>query len=308
MNATPRVLVTGGGGRLGRHVVARLAAEARVTVLDRVPVAVAGADRVVVADVLDAGGLADAFAGHDAVIHLAGLDLSANAGDDVFFHVNAAGAWNALSAAERAGVGRVVAASSVAATGLSAGQPPRALPVSEDHPLLPADGYGLAKQTLEHACACFARRGLVTRALRPAYVMFADVLPHVAAAVAAEDADVDAPAPPLAVVEPLSRSRAWVRPDDCAEAFARATLAADADTPFAVWNVVADDGFGPAPTLANIRRLFGRLPPDVEAARYARSPRASVFCNRRIGAALGWRATGDWWQWLAENDIRAESR
>lgn len=74
-----RVLVTGGAGFLGGHVVAALAArQVEVTVVDRLtpassPQALAGLTgvRLVVADVADADGLCRLARGHDAVVHLA---------------------------------------------------------------------------------------------------------------------------------------------------------------------------------------------------------------------------------------------
>ncbi|MBD8060069.1 NAD-dependent epimerase/dehydratase family protein [Cellulomonas sp. JH27-2] len=123
-----RVLVTGGAGFIGRHVVRRLLQDGHdVTVLDSLrpdvhapgtTPDVAGA-RLVQADVRDEDVLTDVVPGHDAVVHLAakvglGVDL-----DDITDYVssNDLGTACVLRAALHAGTPRVVFASSMVVYG-----------------------------------------------------------------------------------------------------------------------------------------------------------------------------------------------
>jgi len=108
-----RILVTGGAGFIGSHLVARLAPDNQVVVYDnlhRNALAEAGLDRhphveLVVGDVLDATGVKKALAGCDTVVHLASI-----AGVDTVIknpvltmQVSLRGTMNLLEAAQEAG-------------------------------------------------------------------------------------------------------------------------------------------------------------------------------------------------------------
>jgi UDP-glucose 4-epimerase len=127
-----RVLVTGGAGFIGSHVVDRLlAAGIAPRIFDVRPSAHHGAREVdaVLGDLLDREALEKAMRGCDAVVHLA----AAADVDDVARRpaeaeaVNARGTLNVLEAARGAGVTRVVYASTIWVYGSATG------PVDEDH-------------------------------------------------------------------------------------------------------------------------------------------------------------------------------
>src|SRR6185295_7755121 len=153
-----KVLVTGGCGRLGRYVVDDLRARCSLTVLD-----IAGpAD--VAADITDYAALRQAFAGQDAVVHLAAIPNPRTAPADVTFQVNVQGTWAVLQAAEDCGVKRVVVASSDALLGIYynlADWRPQYLPIDEDHPLRPVDFYSLSKECTETIGRSYSHRGKV---------------------------------------------------------------------------------------------------------------------------------------------------
>jgi nucleoside-diphosphate-sugar epimerase len=287
-----RVLVTGGAGRLGRYVVAELAGHCRVSVLDREG---GGARPDFPADVLDLDAVGRATPGHDAVVHLAAIDVSVPAPPERIFDVNVRGTWNVLHAARQAGVRRAIVCSSVAVVGIEAARPPLYLPVDEAHPLRPTHDYGLSKEAVESIARSFARRGLEVVVLRPAWVMFPEIVRDALAQLGG-----DAPTPgallagdPVARLrEPLSVLRSHVDPGDAARAFRLALeiprVACE------VLFVAAPDTFHPSPTLPYLREAFGALPevrrPDV----YARDPRASAHDSSRAREVLGWSPATTW--------------
>lgn len=112
-----RVLVTGGAGFLGSHLVDALGAAGHaVTVLDRVRSRfLPERARFVAGDLGDPAALAAAVAGHDAVYHLAGFaDLNAARTRPVeTIHANILGTVNLLEAMRGAGIDRFLFASTV---------------------------------------------------------------------------------------------------------------------------------------------------------------------------------------------------
>jgi nucleoside-diphosphate-sugar epimerase len=89
-----------------------------------------------------------------AVVHLAGIPAPGLAPDATVFQNNMMTTYNVFSAAIRLGLKRVVWASSETTYGLPFTRtPPVAVPVMEDHPLVPETGYALAKVLCERAAS-----------------------------------------------------------------------------------------------------------------------------------------------------------
>jgi len=87
-----------------------------------------------------------------AVIHLAGIPAPGLAPDATVFQNNMMTTYNVFSAAARAGLKRVVWASSETTYGIPfTRSPPQFAPVTEEHPLAPESGYALAKVLCERA-------------------------------------------------------------------------------------------------------------------------------------------------------------
>jgi UDP-glucose 4-epimerase len=146
------VLVTGGAGFIGSHVVARLLdAGHSVTVLDNLSVGtrerVPDDVRLVVGDVRDPMACADALRAVDAVIHLAAR-VTIRASLDGFVEdadVNLMGTLRLIAALDGAPVRRFVLASSMAvyADGVAGST------VSEEHDTFPISPYGVSKLAAE---------------------------------------------------------------------------------------------------------------------------------------------------------------
>jgi len=147
-----RLLITGGAGKVAALLRPRLAvADRTLRLLDIVaPAAVegGGAEEVVIASVEDAGAVAAACDGVDAIVHLGGCSRESDAED--VLRRNAYGTYCLLEAARRTGVRRVVLASSSHAAGFHERDDqryPGGLPA--DLPPRPDTLYGWSKTAME---------------------------------------------------------------------------------------------------------------------------------------------------------------
>lgn len=169
-----RVVVTGGAGNVGSHIVdAALAAGAReVVALDALVRGVpenltralsSGKARLVEIDIRDREAVRANVAGADVVFHQAALRWTrCQERPRECQEVLVDGTFNVLEASADAKVSRLVVASSAVVYG----EPVR-LPIDEDHPLSGTTFYGAAKVANEQLARAFAHlRELPTTALR----------------------------------------------------------------------------------------------------------------------------------------------
>lgn len=123
-----RVLVTGGGGFIGRHVVRELVGAGwtvRVMLAPEEPAhLLEGLDvaETVVGDVRDLPSLDAAVDGCTAVVHMAAIYALWMADYRPLYDVNVQGTVNVMEACRRAGVERIVYTSSIAALGVLPGE------------------------------------------------------------------------------------------------------------------------------------------------------------------------------------------
>jgi nucleoside-diphosphate-sugar epimerase len=168
------VLVTGGAGFIGSHLVPRLLEKGySVTVLDNLSTGKLENLNGVLdhpkfmfqrGDIIDKTIPKEAFDGIDSIIHLAALtDISASVADSRQNHeVNVDGTFNMLHAAFKHNVTKFVFASSTAVYG-----DVKTLPVQENSVLHPISPYAASKVAGEAYCSAFASCfGLETIVLR----------------------------------------------------------------------------------------------------------------------------------------------
>ncbi|WP_427172501.1 NAD-dependent epimerase/dehydratase family protein [Arthrobacter sp. 92] len=149
-----RVAVTGGSGKLGRSVVRRLSEDGHeVLNLDRTGERGRGFAEVDLRNygqVLDVIlGLEDRHAGFDAIVHLGAIPAPGHAPDAATFENNMLATYNVFQAARRAGVKKIVYASSETVLGLPFDVDPPYIPVDEEYPGRPESTYSLVKHLEE---------------------------------------------------------------------------------------------------------------------------------------------------------------
>jgi nucleoside-diphosphate-sugar epimerase len=94
-------------------------------------------------------GLEDRTAGFDAIVHLAAIPAPGLAPDAATFENNMQATYNVFQAARRAGVKRIVYASSETVLGLPFDVDPPYIPVDEEYPARPESTYSLVKHLEE---------------------------------------------------------------------------------------------------------------------------------------------------------------
>jgi UDP-glucose 4-epimerase len=160
VSAYDRILVTGGAGFVGATLVRRLVTSGyRVRVLDNLSTGdaahLSGVDaELVKGDIRDAAALDDALGGMGAIMHLAAAGSVIESVQDpgTNFEVNVLGTFRVLDAARRAGIDRVVLASTGGAL-IGDATPP----VDERSLPKPISPYGASKLAGEGYAHAFAR-------------------------------------------------------------------------------------------------------------------------------------------------------
>jgi nucleoside-diphosphate-sugar epimerase len=161
----PKVVVTGGSGKLGRAVVRDLMEHGYdVLNIDTVVNRPSPCPTVQI-DLSDYGQVAEAILGgidgregpFDAVVHLAAVPAPGLSANSRIFKNNVPSSYNVFQAARQAGIKNVVFASSETVLGLPFDNPPPYVPVDEEYFPRPESAYSLGKLLDETMAAQFAR-------------------------------------------------------------------------------------------------------------------------------------------------------
>lgn len=290
-----RIVVTGGSGRLGRTLVTGLAdAGHELVSVDREPTA--HLDRAGITqfslDLTDADATASALTGTgaDALIHLAAIAVPFSAPEDVILRTNAALAQSVLGGAVRAGIHRIVAASSPTVIGYGAprGWTPERLPLDETSPTEPWNAYALSKLLIEQTIDMLRRQtgdDVRFASFRPCYVIAPE---EWAGAPTQQGHTVLERLDDPALSAPALFN--YIDARDVA-AFADALLVALDDIPNGErFFVGADDALARRP----LSELLPQFHPGTERAAAELTGDAPAFSSAKAARLLGWRPARTW--------------
>ena len=300
-----RVLVCGGAGYIGAHMVRRLLRDGHaVVVLDNLSTghrAAVGDAELIDADLLDTEALQRAFAASafDCVMHFAARSLvgESMARPYDYYRGNVVGTLNLLAAMQHAGVGRVIFSSTAAVFGM-----PQSRLIDESHPTDPINPYGASKLMVERVLADAARaHGVRSVCLR--YFNAAGASPDGGIG---ESHTPETHLVPLAIGAVLRDTRRlkvfgtdydtpdgtcvrdYVHVDDLADAHVRAMeLTAHAEGAHA-FNLGNGAGFSVREVIDAVARISGRDVPFDDAPRRAGDPPVLVASSARAREVLGW--------------------
>jgi nucleoside-diphosphate-sugar epimerase len=238
-----RILITGAAGGVGTLLRPRLARPGRtLRLLDIAELTARQGEEAIQASVTDLDAMTKACEGVDAVVHLGGISVEAPWAD--ILEVNINGTRTVFEAARRAGVPRVVFASSNHAVGYHT---PDEYPLTAAAPPLPDTYYGVSKVAGEALGALYHHRyGLDVVCIRILTCFPEPPNPRALATWLSPDdcarlleACLSAPSPGYRIVHGVSRNTrgGWVSleeaaelgytPEDDAEVHAAAVLARD---------------------------------------------------------------------------------
>jgi UDP-glucose 4-epimerase len=325
------VLVTGGAGYVGSHIVVELAraghapivldnfANSSQGVLPRMRRLTGQPVPLLAADVRDRAALARTFALHSiaAVVHCAGLKAvgEAEAQPLAYYDTNVGGALALTQAMTAAGVRTLIFSSSATVYGQ-----PETNPVTEDSPLKPAGVYGRTKRSveliLEHLAAADASwRIAVLRYFNPAG---ADASAEIGEAPSATPANLlpvlaDVAAGRRACIEVFGDDyptadgtgvRDYIHVSDLAAGHTAALTHLARHAGVTTLNLGMGRGYSVLEVIAAFERACGRTLPRRVGARRPGDVAFYFADPARANAQLGWRAQrdlaticADVWRW-----------
>jgi UDP-glucose-4-epimerase GalE len=302
-----RVLVTGGAGYIGSHVVWQLLEHGHQPItLDNLSTGHADAVRgpLVEADLCRRDQVLQAIAAHrpEAVMHFAARSLVGESVRDPrrYFHDNLLGALNLLDAMMAHGVQYFVFSSTAATYGV-----PTTVPIPEDHLQIPVNPYGDTKLAIERMLSAYA----------PAYGLRYATLRYFNAAGAAPEQQLGERHDPETHLIPLLLQvatgerpaaqifgRDYDTPDgtcvrdyihvlDLADAHLRALETLTRDQRSLVLNLGTGSGHSVLEVLRVAREITGAEILAVDSDRRPGDPPVLVAAADRARAELGWTPT-----------------
>ena len=300
-----KVLITGGAGYIGSHIVKRLLEKGIETVvLDNLQT---GHRKAVIGGTFIQGDIGDGrilrtiFAAHetDSVIHLAADCLVGDSMRDPlkYFNNNVGKSLKLLGAMLKHNVNKMVFSSSAAVYGI----PPR-VPIEEDSPPLPINPYGETKLIFEKILeSCNVAHGFQYISLR--YFNAAGADPD---GLIGEDHDPETHLIPTVLTTLLEKGRKvpiygtdYGTPDgtcirdyihimDIAEAHILALEALYAGVGSDIFNLGNGKGFSVKQIIQTASQVTGRTIPVVETEPRPGDPPILIASSEKIGRRLGW--------------------
>ncbi len=300
-----KVLVCGGAGYIGAHMVRWLAGLGHEPVvfdnLSGGHRAAVGDAPLIVGDLLDRAAVDAALAasGADVVMHFCAKALVGESVTDpyLYYENNVVGTLNLLQAMRHRGVARLVFSSTCAIFGV-----PKSARIAEDHPKAPVNPYGASKlmceQLLADAAHAYGLRSVALRYFNAAGASPAGgigeshdpethLIPNTIRAVLGH-------APALSILGrdyPTSDGtciRDYVHVDDLALAHASAIEYIDRHEGAHVFNLGSENGASVLDVIASVERVTGKAVPRRDAPRRPGDPPSLVADSQRARELLGW--------------------
>jgi len=315
------VLLTGGAGYIGAHVVRALRRDGHEpVVLDNLVNGDAEAVpdcELIVADAADGEAVRTALTDHaiDAVLHFAAFIEAGESVEqpDKYFHNNTIIGLTLLDAMRACGVGTLVFSSTAAVYGI-----PERVPIEETDRLEPINPYGASKLCVEYMLRAYAAAyGMGVVSLRYFNVAGADPAGGIG-----EDHSPETHLIPLVLQVPLGKRekvfifgddydtpdgtciRDYIHVCDLADAHLLAMGAAEPGG-VKVYNLGNGSGFSVREVIETCREITGHAIPAEVAPRRPGDPPRLVASSRKAAAELGWtpqnpdlkRIVADAWAW-----------
>ncbi len=290
-----KVLVTGGSGRVGRRVAAKLLADGfEVRVAD----VVAGEDadiEYLTGDITDYDWMSTVTAGVDHIVHLAAIPVE-NGKSRELFRANVEGVFTVLDAAAGNGARGFVFASTVGVYGfLHPTKPwsPQHFPIDEDTPLVAELNYANMKIIGEqfqrsyarsHDMGCIALR--LATVVNPGIEIWDRIVQT-----------IDDPETPF--LRGLTmRDYLWqyVHVEDAATSLVLAIkhLEQNPGMGFDAFNIGAADNLSSVPSLELIARYFPETPALLSPERFVAHPTAALYGIGKAREVLGFEPRFSW--------------
>lgn len=295
MDRIKKVLITGGCGRIGRRVTAKLMSLGmQVRVADMITGAISEVEYVK-GDIINYDEMLAATSGVDYVIHLAAIPVE-NGKSQELFKSNVEGVFNVIDSAAKNGVKGFVFASTVSTYALlhpSLPFKPSYFPVDEEIPRIPDRNYGSMKIIGENFLQAYSRLyNMDCIALRIATVMN----PGTENWKKLYD-NIHNPEH-VFVGNMTMRDFMWqyVHVYDVAQAFAKSVqyIAEQPGFGFEPFNIGAKECACSVPSLELIRRYFPDVPILKYPAMFVENPNAALYGIEKARRVLGYEPQYSW--------------
>lgn len=284
-----KILVTGGAGFIGSHLVRALVKFGHeVVVLDNLikghKESVDSKAKLIIGDIADQEKAEEALAGVDAVIHMAGLIVVPDSVKDpiTYSKNNFLGSIKLMESMRKLGVKKMIFSSSATVYGT-----PKSLPIKEDAPVHPDNPYGASKAAVESYLQTY----------NAVYGFDSIVLRYFNPYGPGEDHDPESHAIPNFVKNTLAKkpiplywqgnqTRDFIYIDDLVQAHIDVLELTD----YQVFNVGTERGILVKDVLEEIFKIVGYSVPTKDLGKRPGDVEANYASSAKIQKTVGWKA------------------